>query len=192
MGVDPAVITGFNTNIRHRGKLFHVQTEDSGRSNPHVISHLYFGGTILASQKTEYRERVTSHDVDDHVRQLMESQHKAMLKLLRAGEYDEIILERLGGETAEGSTTSPSIQDAPPPAPPQTAAPPPPAAAAASAAPASSGGPTSGDRVFGEGFVSHKPLDEVILEYLVEKARDRGGRTAAPTGKRAGGSRSKG
>ncbi len=30
-------------------------------------------------------------------------------------------------------------------------------------------------RAFGDGIVSQKPLDEVILEYLVEKARDRVG-----------------
>jgi hypothetical protein len=32
-----------------------------------------------------------------------------------------------------------------------------------------------GERAFGEGIVSQKPLDEVILEYLAEKARDRAG-----------------
>ena len=50
------MITGSNTNVRHGGKLFHVQTEDSGLRNPHVIRHLYFGGTILASEKTKYNE----------------------------------------------------------------------------------------------------------------------------------------
>src|SRR5262245_18055169 len=48
------MIIGANTNVRHRGVTFHVQTEDSGRANPHVISHLYHHGTILASEKTEY------------------------------------------------------------------------------------------------------------------------------------------
>jgi len=32
-------------------------------------------------------------------------------------------------------------------------------------------------RGFGEGIVSQKPLDEVILEYLARKARDRAGRS---------------
>ena len=44
------MIIGANTNVRHRGVLFHVQTEDSGRSNPHVISHLYHQGTIVQDQ----------------------------------------------------------------------------------------------------------------------------------------------
>jgi hypothetical protein len=186
--VDPAVITGFNTNIRHCGKLFHVQTEDSGRSNPHVISHLYYGGTILASQKTDYAEQVESANLDDLVRELMENQHKSILKRLRAGDFDETIHERLGGETSEGSTTSPSFHDEPPPEPP-------PAASGAPVAPrqsANTNDPGSDDRVFGDGVASHKPLDEVILEYLVKKARDRGVRPQAPPSKRAGDSRSRG
>jgi hypothetical protein len=47
-------------------------------------------------------------------------------------------------------------------------APPGAAARAASAAPA-----RAQPRAFGDGIVSQKPLDEVILNYLVEKARDR-------------------
>ncbi len=42
------------------------------------------------------------------------------------------------------------------------------------ARPADSPGPVA-ERAFGDGIVSQKPLDEVILEYLVEKARDRVG-----------------
>jgi hypothetical protein len=179
--VDPAVITGFNTNIRHRGRLFHVQTEDSGRSNPHVISHLYFGGTILASQKTDYADQVESENLDPLVRELMENQHKSLLKRLRAGDFDETIHERLGGETPDGSTTSPSIHDDPPPA----ASP----APSALADVVNTTDPGSDQRVFGDAVATHKPLDEVILEYLVKKARDRGGRT---TKKRAGDSRSRG
>ena len=52
------MITGFNTNVRHGGRVFHVQTEDSGRDHPHVISHLYYGGTILASEKRDYAEHL--------------------------------------------------------------------------------------------------------------------------------------
>ena len=33
--------------------------------------------------------------------------------------------------------------------------------------------PRAQPRAFGDGIVSQKPLDEVILSYLVEKARDR-------------------
>ena len=47
--------SGFNTNFRYQGVLFHAQSEDSGRGHPHIITHLYHGGTILVSEKTSSR-----------------------------------------------------------------------------------------------------------------------------------------
>lgn len=165
------MITGANTNVRHRGIIFHVQTEDSGRANPHVISHLYHHGTILASQKTEYADQVDSEDLEGVVRGLIETQHKTMLKSLTGGEYDDLIDMRLGtgeeksdtaataedGRQTDGIETPTPMPDGSRPAPPAQAPEP------AQAPP----------RAFGEGIVSQKPLDEVILEYLAEKARDR-------------------
>jgi hypothetical protein len=158
------MITGANTNVRHRGMVFHVQTEDSGRANPHIISHVYHHGTILASEKTRYADRVDCEDLESIVRGLIETQHKSMLARLKAGSFDAAIDERLGstGASTDGIQMStpvpvdevPERPEAPPPAPPKTAS-------------ARSG------RGFGEGIISQKPLDEVILEYLAEKARDR-------------------
>jgi hypothetical protein len=51
----------------------------------------------------------------------------------------------------------------------------------------------AGVRAFGDGIVSRKPLDEVILEYLVDKARERPpGRARVGAAKSARASRSKG
>ena len=50
-------LLGYNTNVRHLGKLYHIQTEDSGVRHPHVITHLFAdGGRIIASKKTTYAE----------------------------------------------------------------------------------------------------------------------------------------
>lgn len=157
------MITGFNTNVRHGGRLFHVQTEDSGKAYPHVISHVYFGGTILASEKHDYEDLLGSDDLAEAVRALMEGQHKTMVARLKQGALDPVIQERL---TDPAEDTGPGASDSPPAA---RATPAPAAAAPPRVAPAP---PPA--RVFGEGIVSQKPLDEVILEYLVEKARGRG------------------
>ena len=162
------MITGCNTNVRHLSKVFHVQTEDSGREHPHIISHVYHGGTIIASEKSEYRDRIDSEDLDAEVRGLIEEQHQFMLKRLRSGDLDAVIDERLNGAnvavpssgdttaggTTAGADTDPAI-DVKPPAPTQPAA------------------ATSAPPGFGESADSEKPLDEVILEYLVDKARER-------------------
>jgi hypothetical protein len=166
------MITGSNTNVRHGGKLFHVQTEDSGRRNPHVISHLYFGGTILASEKTKYGEMfdLDSASLETEVRGLIEEQHQSMLKKLKRGEFDPVIVERIGGASDGGKVAKKAPKARAPSAP----APTQPVMDAPEAAVAESPG-SGAARAFGDGIVSQKPLDEVILEYLVEKARDRVG-----------------
>jgi len=87
------MITGCNTNVLYRGKQFHVQTEDSGRGKPHIISHVYHGGTIIASEKSSYAHRVDADELDIKVRAQIELQHKSMLKRLTHGELDAVIDE---------------------------------------------------------------------------------------------------
>jgi hypothetical protein len=86
----PSPLLGYNTNVRHAGKLFHIQTEDSGVKHPHVITHLFAdGGRIVASKKTTYAEHVGAEDYQQTVKQLMRAQHKEMFIALRDGVYDE-------------------------------------------------------------------------------------------------------
>src|SRR3954454_21396357 len=83
-------VTGFNHNIKHQGKVYHVQTEDSGVNNPHIITHLFVGGNILASKKTSYADILNAENLPEVVRELMEEQHKEMLRNLINGVYDNI------------------------------------------------------------------------------------------------------
>jgi hypothetical protein len=80
---------GFNHNIMYKGEMFHVQTEDSGRANPHIITLLYRGGTIIASKKTSYADIIKVDGLEKVVEELMKEQHKEMLRCLKAGQYDE-------------------------------------------------------------------------------------------------------
>jgi len=158
------MLSGFNTNIRHRGVLFHVQSEDSGRARPHIITHLYYGGTILASEKRSYAEHLDDPNLSQLVRDLMETQHKSVVERLRSRGFDDVIRERLGGSVFDESADS-KAQTAPAAITPPTASP-----NGADGVGESAGAP---GRPFGEGIVSEKPLDEVILNYLVENARKR-------------------
>lgn len=85
-------ILGYNHNVRYRGVVFHVQTEDSGVASPHVFTHLFNEGVILSTRKLVY-DAGASEDV---IRSLMQAQHKATLKELRRGQYDEKIDQYLG------------------------------------------------------------------------------------------------
>jgi hypothetical protein len=85
-------ILGYNHNFSHRGLVFHVQTEDSGVSNPHIFTHLFHGGVIVSSRKLEYDSEAS----EEAVKSLMQAQHKAVLKDLRHGKFDEKIELYLG------------------------------------------------------------------------------------------------
>src|SRR6202012_5236296 len=85
-------LLGYNNNVRHKGKVFHIQTEDSGVKYGHIITHLFMdGGRILKSVKTSYAEYVGNDRMADIVREMMKQQHKAMFIALRHGKFDPII-----------------------------------------------------------------------------------------------------
>ncbi|MEW5855424.1 MAG: hypothetical protein AB2A00_42015, partial [Myxococcota bacterium] len=92
MAARRAPLMGYNHNIRHLGWEFHVQTEDSGEERPHIITHLFKSGSILATRKVVY----DAADDEEKVRQLMKHQHKAVLIELRDGVLDAKIKEYLG------------------------------------------------------------------------------------------------
>jgi hypothetical protein len=114
------MVVGYNHNIMYKGEVFHVQTEDSGINNPHIITLLYRGGNILASKKTSYADIVRMGNLNQVVEDLMKEQHKEMLRRLKNAEFDE----RIGFSTDK---QSPQPQDAPiveaPPASEQSPAP---------------------------------------------------------------------
>jgi len=82
------MIPGFNHNIMHKGKMYHIQTEDSGPRRPHLITHLFVGGNILSTKKTDYSTIVNEDNIEEIVRDLMEEQHNEMLRELKDGMFD--------------------------------------------------------------------------------------------------------
>lgn len=86
------MFTGLNHNIKHAGRIFHIQTEDSGRQYARVTSHLFLGGNILASEQTEYRDKLdlAPDPFEEAVREIMRQSHKTMIHKLVTGEYDHL------------------------------------------------------------------------------------------------------
>lgn len=168
MAASPSPLVGYNTNVRHKGKLYHIQTEDSGVKRPHVITQLFAdGGRILASEKTSYEEHVGAENLSDVVKRLMQEQHKRVFIGLRDGVYDESdasasdadvdaassaevtteVLEHAAARLIQGSPTYQQIRP----------------------------GSGSHKRVsdapaapFGHDVLTEKTLDEVILAYLAQ------------------------
>ena len=151
-------VAGFNHNIKHGGKVFHVQTEDSGLKNAHIITHLFVGGNVVASKKISYAQIAQAENLAERVRQLMEEQHKEILRNLMNGVYDEPGSNTAGhyqpGQLAPVARASPPAIAAAPVAKQGVARVPPKAVERTS------------DTLFGEDLISEKTLDEVILGYL--------------------------
>ncbi len=82
------MLLGYNHNITYKGSVFHIQTEDSGIKNPHIITLLYREGVILCSKKTSYADILKIDNLEAVVEDLMKEQHKEMLRRLKSGEFD--------------------------------------------------------------------------------------------------------
>ncbi|MCL2626014.1 MAG: hypothetical protein FWD46_04240 [Cystobacterineae bacterium] len=192
-------LPGFNHNVKHKGQLYHLQTEDSGRHNPSITTLLFLGGNVLASLKVSYAEHLDSADLPKRVRELMEKQHKQMLRNLLKGQYDKsneahAKYWRVGqlderAQTDEHPALSPAEPLAhltqpilpsytPPSRPPLSRSP-----SRSPLPPVSSleaeqtvVGPTASSfedeevgAVFGEDLIAEQRLDELILNYLLRE-----------------------
>jgi hypothetical protein len=115
------VITGFNTDIKHNEKVYHIQTEDKGLQNPYIESLVYVGGEILASKKTSYAEQLKSGVDEKWISSLMEQQHRTMIAAIKRGRLDGPAdptrgVARPGGTLAQETATPavPSVTGTPP------------------------------------------------------------------------------
>jgi hypothetical protein len=82
---------GLNHNIRYGNRIFHLQTEDFGERNMVIVTHLFYGGDILASRRKDYRMAAGMPVSGRQVRLMMNEQHKAMIKELVGGSMDDLI-----------------------------------------------------------------------------------------------------
>ena len=102
------MIGGFNSEIEHNGTVFHVQTEDKGRSNPVIESLIYVGGQVVVSRRDEYADLVQRQASDEEVGDRMDRQHKLMIAAIKSGRFDDEFdaLLTSGGVIAEGPGSS--------------------------------------------------------------------------------------
>jgi hypothetical protein len=107
----PPPLLGFNNNVRHQGRVFHIQTEDSGTRRARIVTHLFVdGGRIVRTTRTDYSEHVGREDMVPVLRRLMKEQHKAMFIRLRSGALDDIIDQACGGSAPAGAAAKRSSE----------------------------------------------------------------------------------
>jgi hypothetical protein len=83
------MITGYNTDVRHGNRIFHVQTEDKGLSNPKIETLIYVGGEILDNYRSSYEDLLAAPPVGETAIQgRMDEQHRAVIRDIKNGKYD--------------------------------------------------------------------------------------------------------
>ncbi len=153
------MLTGYNTDFKFQGKVYHVQTEDGGINSPYITSLLYHQGAILASRKTSYADILRADCLDDVVRDLMMEQHKQMIRDLMQGKltmqnapHEAAYKPAAAPKPAAAAPAAPAPQPAKPAAPEPPPPPPPP--------------PPKVD-------VQEKSLDDIILDFLAQEQKER-------------------
>jgi hypothetical protein len=82
------MVTGFNTDVEHDGRVYHVQTEDKGVDNPIIETLVYRGGEILAALRSSYADLKEKGFDEAVVGHRIETQHNQVLLDVRAGKFE--------------------------------------------------------------------------------------------------------
>jgi hypothetical protein len=138
------MLTGYNTDFKFEGKVYHCQTEDGGIKSPNITSLMYHQGAILARRQTSYADILRADCLEDVVRELMMEQHKQMIRDLMQGKLET----NVNAPLEEKAAPAPKAAAAAPAAPEMKKAPPPPKP------------PEE---------VKEKSLDDIILEFLEQE-----------------------
>ena len=141
------MLTGYNTDFKFQGKIYHVQTEDGGVKTPYITSLLYHQGEILASRKTSYEDILKADCLDEVVRELMMEQHKQMIRDLMQGKLEANKAPHESTYKAAPASRAASAEEKKP-----VAKPAPPAA---------------------KEEIKERGLDDIILDFLAQEQKER-------------------
>jgi hypothetical protein len=103
------MVTGLNSEIKHRGRAYHVQTQHVHRAEPAVETLIYEGGCVVVRMTMTIGDLAEQFNyTGEDIHHLLDLQHWNLVRKIRYGMLD-------GGETEQ----SPSVDDLPAAADPQ-------------------------------------------------------------------------
>lgn len=82
------MVTGFNTDVEHEGRVYHVQTEDKGVDNPIIETLVYRGGEILAAVRSSYADLKPGGFDGAAIASRIEAQHNQIILDVRGGKFE--------------------------------------------------------------------------------------------------------
>jgi len=81
-------MAGYSTKIEHNMVTYIVQTQDLGSPTHCIESLIYKSGRTLPPRKTFYSHLLSSPSLKEEILQILEEQHKAVLKTISEGKFD--------------------------------------------------------------------------------------------------------
>lgn len=82
---------GYNTDIKYRSEVFHIQTEDKGQGNPLIETLVYLHGEILLSRRVSYAHLLGATEKNKTIKSLMKSQHDQVCGELKGGNFSHLL-----------------------------------------------------------------------------------------------------
>ena len=107
------MIFGFNTDIKHAGTVYHVQSE--ARQHDLLLqTQVFVRGRCIGKHATSYADKFSQPGFsDEHMHDLLKAQHKNVIEAIRNGGLDEM----LGIHSTSSTGQMPAVRDdAPTPA----------------------------------------------------------------------------
>jgi hypothetical protein len=103
--------SGFNTDVRVDGHVFHVQTEDRGPTHPVIDTVVYQNGRILHRKSSSYEHFLGSAEFSaEELRERVEEQHRQMIEDLRDGALASEIAAAMELATPRASASAIQVQ----------------------------------------------------------------------------------
>ena len=79
------MVMGFNTDIKHDGVVYHIQTEP--RKDAGIDTTVYTRGAVIHKYKSSYQDLLDSPDYsDEKLKRRLEEQHRLIIARIRGGE----------------------------------------------------------------------------------------------------------
>ncbi|MGO8818134.1 MAG: hypothetical protein ACLQVG_26110 [Terriglobia bacterium] len=79
------MVMGFNTDIKHEGVVYHIQTEP--RKDAGIDTTVYTRGAVIHKFKSSYQDMLDSPDFsDEKLQRRLEDQHRLIIGRIRGGE----------------------------------------------------------------------------------------------------------
>lgn len=81
------MIQGFNSDIKFKGIIYHIQTEDKGINNPRIETIVYKKGVVLSTTRLNYEDILSSNCMVEVITSLMKTQHDQAIEAVKEGAF---------------------------------------------------------------------------------------------------------